>query len=144
MKLAKVFFIGRLLVIAGIVSASLAMAVSDAKYQAINERLQPVGKVCIEGDSCASEVASAATTSAEPRTGQQIYDAHCTMCHAQGVAGAPKLGDTAAWADRIAKGFDTLYTNALNGIGAMPAKGLCMDCSDDEIKNAVKYITEGK
>ena len=59
-----------------------------------------------------------------------------------GAAGAPKTGDAAAWAPRIAKGMDTLYGNAINGVGAMPAKGLCADCSDDEINEAQHDIDE--
>ena len=59
-----------------------------------------------------------------------------------GAGGAPKTGDAAAWADRIALGDDSLYGNAINGLNAMPAMGLCMDCSEDEVKAAVDYIVE--
>ena len=62
------------------------------------------------------------------------------MCHASGAAGAPKLGDVAAWAPRVAAGNDTLYSNAIGGFKGMPAKGLCFDCSDDEIKAAVDHM----
>jgi cytochrome c5 len=63
------------------------------------------------------------------------------MCHASGAAGAPKFGDAAAWGPRIGKGMDTLYSNAINGFNGMPAKGLCMDCSDDEVNAAVDHMT---
>ena len=62
------------------------------------------------------------------------------MCHAAGVAGAPKFGDKAAWAPRIAQGKAKLYESALHGKGAMPPKGGAADLSDDEIKGAVDYI----
>jgi cytochrome c5 len=58
-------------------------------------------------------------------------------CHSSGAAGAPTLGDIAGWAPRIGQGIDTLHTHAISD---MPAKGLCMDCSDDEIKVTVDYI----
>jgi cytochrome c5 len=63
-------------------------------------------------------------------------------CHATGAAGAPKLGDAAAWAPRIAAGMDSLFTNATNGLNAMPPKGLCMACSDEELKGAIQYIVD--
>ena len=57
--------------------------------------------------------------------------------------GAPKFGDAAAWAARVdAKGLETIYANAINGIGMMPAKGTCMSCSDDDIKATTDYMVE--
>ena len=70
------------------------------------------------------------------------YNQYCIACHASGVAGAPKTGDVAAWADRLTKGIETVYANAINGIGGMPAKGTCMDCSDDEIIATIDYMIE--
>ena len=66
-----------------------------------------------------------------------------TACHATGAGGAPMLGDAVAWADRIAQGNDALYDHAINGLNGMPAKGLCMDCSDEEIQVAVDYMVVG-
>jgi cytochrome c5 len=57
-----------------------------------------------------------------------------------GAAGAPILGDVAAWSTRITKGAETLYKNAINGIGVMPAKGGCMNCSDNEVKAVVDFM----
>jgi cytochrome c5 len=81
-----------------------------------------------------------ATAPAEPAAGEQIYQRNCLACHTTGAAGAPPLGDAAAWAPRIAQGMDTLMANATNGLNAMPPKGLCMTCSADELKSAVDYI----
>ncbi|WP_085441117.1 c-type cytochrome [Magnetofaba australis] len=75
------------------------------------------------------------------RTGEEIYKTKCFVCHMTGAAGAPKTGDKAAWAPRIATGMDALMHSILNGKNAMPPKGTCMDCSDDELKAAVEYLT---
>ena len=72
----------------------------------------------------------------------EVYDAACTACHSTGAAGAPKKGDTAAWSPRIEKGLDTLVNHAINGFNAMPAKGGCSGCSDEEIESAVEHMVE--
>lgn len=89
-------------------------------------------------------VAPAATTGTQTAAadGQNIYKASCQACHAAGVAGAPKLGDKDAWAPRIAKGSDAMYTSVIKGLNAMPPKGACMSCSDDELRAAVDYMVE--
>ncbi|WP_339669025.1 cytochrome c5 family protein [Dasania marina] len=128
-----------LLVLASVLSLS-AYAISEKNLEAIKERTAPVAKVCLEGDdSCGSVVAAVASG---PQSAEDVYNGSCMACHATGAAGAPKLGDTAAWAPRIAKGLDTLHNHALNGFNGMPPKGLCMSCSDDEIKATVDYIVE--
>lgn len=103
--------------------------------------IEPVGKVNIDdGSAPQAPAAPAPVASAEPLSDEQIYQNNCMACHTTGAAGAPKIGDAAAWAPRIAKGMDTIMTNATNGLGAMPPKGLCMTCSDDELKSVVEYI----
>jgi len=77
---------------------------------------------------------------AADRSGEDVFKAACTICHTAGVAGAPKLGDKAAWAPRIAKGKEALYTSAIKGIRAMPPKGTCATCTDGELKKAVDYM----
>jgi cytochrome c5 len=76
------------------------------------------------------------------RTGEEVYKAVCSACHAAGTAGAPKFTNTADWAPRIAQGFDTLWHTALTGKGAMPARGGTSpdDFSDYEIGRAVAYM----
>jgi len=87
--------------------------------------------------------AIAGTAQAE-RTGEEVYNATCHLCHAQGVAGAPMLGNQEAWAPRIEQGIDTLLSHAVNGFtgktGAMPPKGTCMDCTDGELKAAIEFM----
>lgn len=85
------------------------------------------------------------TTSSEPfkpdlAKGEQIYGSACALCHAQGIAGAPKFGDKNTWAPRVAKGLDALFTSALNGLGAMPPKGGQMQLPDADIKSATAYM----
>jgi cytochrome c5 len=76
--------------------------------------------------------------------GKKVYDSICVACHAAGIAGAPKLGDKAAWGPRIEQGMDTLYAHSINGFqgktGVMPPKGGNMALSDDEMKAAVDYM----
>ncbi len=76
------------------------------------------------------------------RSGADVYNTKCTVCHATGAAGAPKLGDAAAWAPRAAIGVDALVASATKGKGAMPPKGLCMDCSAGELKAAVQHMLD--
>ena len=112
-------------------------AVPDARAEAkIQENIKPVGEVAV-GEVA---VAAATTTSAAPRSGDQVYNASCMACHGTGVAGAPKIGDKAAWAPRAAQGIDTLLNHATNGFNAMPPKGTCADCSNDELKAAIEHM----
>lgn len=99
----------------------------------------------------APEAAAPAPAPAAPATsggnlakGESIYKQSCFACHAAGVAGAPKLGDKAAWAPRIAQGNETLYTHSIKGFqgkaGMMPAKGGNVSLSDADVKAAVDYM----
>lgn len=72
--------------------------------------------------------------------GKAVYDKTCVACHASGVANAPKLGDKAAWAPRIATGRDALVASVVKGKGAMPPKAGAATLSDDDIKAAVEYM----
>lgn len=81
---------------------------------------------------------------AQNTAGESVYKKVCAMCHAAGVAGAPKPGDKADWGPRIAQGKDTLYKHALEGFtgqkGMMPARGGAATLTDDEVKSAVDYL----
>ena len=89
--------------------------------------------------------AAQAAASGVARSGEEVYNSACLACHLTGAAGAPKLGEAAAWADRIAKGIDTLYDSGIKGLPGtgMIAKGGCMNCSDEEVRAAVDYMVEG-
>jgi cytochrome c5 len=79
-----------------------------------------------------------------PKDGAEVFQQTCSVCHGQGIAGAPKAGDRTAWAPRIAKGKPLLYQHALQGFqgsaGVMPAKGGRADLPDDLIKAAVDHM----
>lgn len=82
--------------------------------------------------------------SAAMADGEAVYNSGCGACHATGVAGAPKVGDKAAWAARVTQDKETLYGHAINGYqgeaGVMPPKGGFMNLSDDDVKTAVDYM----
>ena len=110
----------------------------------ILERTAKFGQVCVEGQACVTEEPAGplATTAAAGMSGEEVYTKFCFVCHANGVAGAPKMGDPAAWSERMDKGMDAIRANTINGINAMPPKGTCMQCSDDELNAAVDYMLE--
>jgi cytochrome c5 len=87
----------------------------------------------------ASDTVFDASIVVEPKTGKQVFEAQCTTCHTAGLLGAPKFADAAAWAPRVAKGYDALLTSALHGKGNMPAQG-GGDYSDFEVGRAVVYM----
>ena len=97
--------------------------------ESVARRIQPVGMVEVKD----------ATDLASLKTGEQVYVAQCAACHTAGVAGAPKLGDVAAWGPRLAQGLQTLLTSALKGKGAMGPQG-GGDFTDFEIERAVVYL----
>lgn len=114
-----------------VVNGARVGAGSDAMTaESIEARIQPVAGFELR-DVNAPTVA---------RSGEQVYQAVCTACHAAGVAGAPKVGDKAGWAPRIASGLETLLHSALKGKGAMPPQG-GGDFSDLEVSKAVVFMT---
>ncbi len=116
---------------------------ADMSDAAIAERIKPVAQLNT-GAPIAPETPAAAApvAAAGARSGQDIYQSTCFACHGTGAAGAPKVGDAAAWAPRIAQGMDTLLNNAINGLRAMPPRGTCGNCSDDDLKAAIKYMVD--
>jgi cytochrome c5 len=111
----------------------------------VAERIKPVAEVNVA--SAETQRAPAKNAAAAPprsRDGQQIYQTTCVACHDAGIAGAPKLGDKSQWAKHIAKGLDTLYASAVNGVqgsaGAMPPKGGNPALSAAEVRAAVDYM----
>lgn len=109
----------------------------------IAERLAPATTVCLIGQPCANASAAPLVASGEPRTGEGVYGSFCTACHELGVLNAPKKGDKAAWDAKLADrgSYEQLLTNSITGIGAMPPRGTCMDCSDEEISLAIQYMS---
>lgn len=91
-------------------------------------------------EKAAAPVAVAAAAPAAGKSGEEVYKAVCSMCHAAGLMNAPKFGDKAQWEPRNKQGYDTLVTNAVKGIRSMPAKGGNPSLSDAEVAGAVKYM----
>ena len=117
---------------------------------AVAARIAPMGQARV-GDpskvvapipkaSMAKETMAAAAP-AGPMSGEQIYNTTCVACHGTGVAGAPKKGDAAAWAPRIALGEDALVKSVMVGKGAMPPKAGNPSLSDEQARAAIKYLT---
>lgn len=122
---------------AGLLTAGWVIAGDDAA-----QNTAPVGQVCKQGEPCAAAVTSAAGSGAA-KSGEDVFKSSCTTCHSTGAVGAPKLGDAAAWAPRLSeRGKDGLHNSAIHGFKGMPPKGLCMACSDDELKAAVDYMLD--
>lgn len=139
-------------------------AMSDA---AVAKRIAPVARLAVDPNAAAAAPAAAAAapspaspaparTSPAPvaaapapakkadsgAAGKQTYDAVCAVCHAAGVAGAPKAGDKAAWEARLkaASGKEGLYASALKGKGAMPPRGGNTSLPDDAVNAAVDHL----
>jgi len=98
--------------------------------KSVAQRIQKIGSVEIRD------------ANREMKTGEEVYAAQCSACHANGAAGAPKFGDVKAWAPRIKTGYDALWNSALKGKNAMGAQG-GGDYTDYEIARAVVYLTNG-
>jgi cytochrome c5 len=73
---------------------------------------------------------------------EAVYARSCGVCHNGQIPTAPKKGDAAAWEPRLAKGMDALVQSVTNGMGAMPPRGLCMDCTDEDYQAVIKLMTE--
>ncbi|MBP0049453.1 cytochrome c5 family protein [Marinobacterium sp. AK62] len=110
--------------------------------EAIIERIKPVGSVCVQGDDSCGGAAAAAPAAAAggARSGEEIYTGKCAACHASGVLGAPKFGTNEMQLRLDEKGMETLLSHAINGFNAMPPRGTCADCSDDEIQAAIDHM----
>jgi cytochrome c5 len=119
------------------------------------ERIRPFAQVAVAGeDNSRKEIRetavavaaapSAAPAAGQPMDGKTVFQTACFACHGNGIAGAPRIGDKAAWAPRIAQGVPTLEKHALEGFtgthGTMPKKGGRTDLPDDAIRAAVEYM----
>jgi len=133
--------IKKILVAQATVLALWAVSAQATTDEAIAERLKPVGEVCVMGEECKGVGEVAAVAGGAARTADDIVAKHCGACHTPGILGAPKVGDTAAWQARASNGLDGLLANAISGINAMPPKGTCNDCSDDELREAIQKMS---
>lgn len=146
--------------------------VASASAQSAADNIRPAAQVCMQGQACVGQpaggasvsaaaaqepAAPASSASAEPAATaaaevvaaavsdfdvEAAYNLSCMACHASGAAGAPMLGDEAAWNERLEKGMDAVMANVMNGVNAMPARGLCASCSDEDLLAIVEYMIE--
>ena len=130
------FFIGYKALNSSNEESSSSDAIVDS---ALLERIKPIGEVRIDSSIV---VASSENSEKVVRSGEEIYNANCQGCHSSGVMGAPKYASLEDWAPRIDLGLEKLTLSAIAGKGGMPAKGTCMDCSDNEIKLTVQYMLD--
>ncbi|MDB2384663.1 c-type cytochrome [Endozoicomonas sp.] len=123
--------------------AKLTIDLDELSRKEIAERIAPVGQACSVGQPCAENVGAVVKSSSGPRSGEQVFSQFCAVCHTTGLLNAPKIGDSTAWTKHMqaAGGFNNMLSNAINGIGAMPPKGTCMNCSDDEIQSAIEHMS---
>jgi cytochrome c5 len=130
----------------------LQVLTDPAYSKNVAARIAPPAQVAVAGqDNSALAIkvvtpAAGGAAAAMPKTGTELFQQTCSVCHAQGIAGAPRAGDKAAWAPRIAAGKAKLYEHALKGFtgsaGMMPPKGGRMDAPDDLVKQAVDQMVQ--
>ena len=156
----------RLLVLALMNLSFLLLGSNAAAQQSIEDNVRPAGNVCLAGQPCVGSTAGSASAApamasapvaavVEEVVGtvaaavvevaafdvESTYQMSCFACHGTGAAGAPILGDADAWTERMAKGMDAVVANVIDGLNAMPARGLCMTCSDDNLRDLVDYMS---
>ncbi len=123
---------------AQLVTGSKHIDVTETK-KSVEQRIKPVGEL-VKFDGAPPPAAPAVVAVvAKAKSGEEVYNGACVACHGGGIAGAPKTGDKAQWAPRIAQGVNVLYEHAIKGFKTMPAKGGQAGLSDDEVKASVDY-----
>ncbi len=150
-------------------AAALMLFSATVSAQSVADNIRPVGQVCLAGQACDSTTGGAGsepapgaaviypataavstTVEPEPAPAQEpavaafdveaTYQMSCFACHGTGAAGAPELGEQVVWDERMEKGMAALMTNVIDGVNAMPARGLCATCSDDDLQALVDYM----
>ncbi|MFT4058532.1 MAG: c-type cytochrome [Legionella sp.] len=112
---------------------------ADTEREQTQLRIQPVGQVTIDGSATMATKALEAVPKKEP--GQEIYEQHCTVCHKDGLAGAPKFRNEHDWSPRLlGRTLDDLVASSIKGLNAMPTKGTCLKCSEDDLNAAIAYM----
>jgi len=146
-----------------------ALLLNGVHAQSAADNIRPVGQVCLAGQPCvgttgaistaagnepaspaaapaavaepvAAEPAAVETAAAPAFDAAGVYQMNCFACHGSDALGAPQPGDAAAWEERMAKGMDAVMQNVINGFNAMPARGICMTCSDEDLRAVVDYM----
>lgn len=116
------------------------VAQSDIERRHIEQRIKPVGKVYVEQSSPPMHALNDKPV-VDAQAGKTTYEQFCSVCHQSGLAGAPIFRDEKSWKARLSnKDLDALVASAIKGLNAMPIKGTCTSCSEDDLKNAIQYM----
>jgi cytochrome c5 len=155
LSLSALFAVGVVvLVVNGLADMMHKPSTGEMTDEAIAERIAPVARLNTEAPIQPAVEAAPAEAPAEEavatadeapaaagRSGQEVYNASCIACHDMGIAGAPKRGDEGAWGPFLEKGMDGMLQNAITGVNAMPPRGTCAACTDEELRAAIEYMT---
>jgi cytochrome c5 len=158
MMLVGVFvgLVAGVLMLGDLVGEGAADESADA-HAALIERIAPVGQVALAGDPSLTAAPTPAAEAPAPmpaaaaapvaqRSGEQVYQEACALCHETGVGGAPMISDPAAWAPRLEQDRAVLEDHVINGfqgdVGLMPAKGARADLSDDDVLAAMQHMID--
>lgn len=116
---------------------SLMLYASDeTQQQEIQLRIQPVGQVSVQNQAKSDNKATS-----DEESGQETYERYCVVCHKDGLAGAPRFRNEQDWKPRLTgRTLDDLVASSLKGLNAMPAKGTCIKCNEDDLKAAISYM----
>jgi cytochrome c5 len=118
----------------------LVIAVALSACGEKNTATEAASAATVPAPVAAAAPAAPAASAADLVKGEKVYTATCLACHGAGVLGAPKFGDKAAWAPRIANGQEVMYKGALDGVRMMPPRGGNPALPDDDVKAAVDYM----
>ncbi len=115
-------------------------ASDEAQQHEVQLRIQPVGQVSVQRQAKLDNKATRDDASQET-AGREIYEHHCVVCHKDGLAGAPRFKNEQDWKPRLAgRKLDDLVASSLKGLNAMPAKGTCIKCNEDDLKAVISYM----
>lgn len=115
-------------------------ACSELNQAEIQQRIQPIGKVSLQSEVLA-DIKTKDISENKKELGEDTYQQFCIVCHRDGLAGAPKFRNEQDWKPRLAgKDLDDLLASSLKGLNAMPVKGTCIKCNDEDLKAAISYM----
>ena len=128
---------------ATVIAAPCSQLSESMTPEAIEKRIKPIGQLTLQEGAIAAPSA-AANQPLAANAGEERYKSTCAVCHATGVAAAPKFRVQADWTARMAQGMDVMLATAIKGKGGMPPKGTCMQCSDEELRVTIEYMIPKK
>lgn len=142
--MAKPLLVGGLLIIGATAFVLVSNLVTTIKHNSTKGEIDTTAQLALS-DANIAPIGSVTTVDKSvakaARSGEAVFNAVCTSCHSAGVLGAPKIDDKAAWEPRTSQGLDGLMKNAINGIRSMPARGGDPTLTDEEVQNAIIYMT---